>query len=54
MTRCFRTSVWPPPYDVAFDHLQPKDDFFVDDEDAYYTTDLENEDGEHAEYETFW
>jgi len=38
--------VWPPPYDVVFDHLQPKDDLFVDNEDAYYTTDLENEDGE--------
>jgi len=38
--------VWPPPYDFAFDHLQKKEDLFVDNEDAYYTTDLENEDGE--------
>jgi len=38
--------VWPPPYDFAFDHLQKKEDLFVDNEDAYYSTDLENEDGE--------
>ena len=38
--------MWPPPYDFAFDHLQKKDTEFVDNEDAYYTTDLENEDGE--------
>ena len=39
-------SEWPSPYDSAFDHLQKKEDAFVDNEDAYYTTDLENEDGE--------
>jgi len=43
---CFRSTEWPPPYDFTFDHLHPKSEFFVDDEDAYYTTDLENEDGE--------
>jgi len=49
---CFRVSVWPPPYHLAFDHLKPKDDFFVDNEDAYYTTDLESEDGE--KYRSCW
>ena len=37
--------MWPPPYDVAFDHLHERQDLFVDNEDAYYMTDLENEDG---------
>jgi len=45
--------VWPPPYDQAFDHLHPKDDFFVDNEDAYYTTDLENEDGKNVIFTRF-
>ena len=45
---CFRTSAWPPPYDFAFDHLRAKEQAFVDNEDAYYSTDLENEDGNHT------
>jgi len=51
----FRTFVWPPPYDFAFDHLQKQlEDPFVDNEDAYYTTDLENEDGRLTFSRVLW
>lgn len=38
---------WPDPYSEAFKHLNRRenDDDYQTDEDAYYATDLENEDG---------
>lgn len=36
---------WPHPYTGAFDHLLPRGEADITDEEAFYATDLENEDG---------